>query len=96
VVPVHPDPYKNVTDPHQNVTDPQHCLEEVTRKVEADQPRHEAQVPVAHLVQVIEAEAEEKLAQPHLHRVLGVVHNVLPKERLESNGGNFRVLAYIS
>jgi hypothetical protein len=44
-------------------------------------------VPVAHLVQVIQAEAEEKLAQPHLHRVLGVVHNVLPKERLGSNGG---------
>jgi hypothetical protein len=39
-------------------------------------------VPVAHLLQVIQAEVEEKLAQPHLHRVLGVVHNVLPKERL--------------
>ncbi len=65
-----------------NVTDPQHCLEEITREVEADQPRHEAQVPVAHLLQVIQAEVEEKLAQPHLHRVLGVVHNVLPKERL--------------
>jgi hypothetical protein len=63
------------------------CLEEVTGEVEADQPRHEAQVLVAHLLQVIEAEAEEKLAQPHLHRVLGVVHNVLPKERLGSKGG---------
>jgi hypothetical protein len=36
---------------------------------------------------VIQAEVEEKLAQPHLHRVLGVVHNVLPKERLGSKGG---------